>query len=568
MADPTNPPPPPPPSTGATTQEALIGGAVGAKAVAELLKSIPGGAEVLSKFSNSLNVAADSALYFSGISDGLRKSIDGLTSALNVKNIDQTLKNLSDSIKSQINDYQKLDQQFIKLGRGEDSKAYIESIRTQAFETAKLGLSQTNLINIYETLLDSYTGATKILSRQTEEFEKNKKQISELVGFNSKFGVESGKTTEILNLMNNTMGGGSQAAQKLSDNLIIFSQRTGQNANKVFGEFNANIDRFATLSADRAVASFQKLELAAARTGGSVSKVISAVEKFDDIEGGFQAGGQLNRVLSFMGGSFDTFKAMQATDEERAQMLYTAIAQTGDRFQSLQTEQAKRAMVKQIAESSGLDPKTILGLLNKSTNLAEDVKELSMRPAVTEEFTDQGRRDAAMRATTVEQLGQVQDQLLNLNPAISHLSDMVKANTERTTLGVADLFGKTDEIFKSAAAQAKSAEGFFETAKIYATELGNIKTALQSAEEKFHTTTREQTEGVIRGNTDILGKMHTAIETYNTNATKKLDVNVNVVSAPGTSATATVKQPEPTAATAVRGVASYPVPQQTPAKSP
>ena len=150
-----------------------------------------------------------------------------------------------------------------------------------------------------------------------------------------------------------------------------------------------------------------------------------------------------------MGGSFDTFKAMQATDEERAQMLYTAIAQTGDRFQSLQTEQAKRAMVKQIAESSGLDPKTILGLLNKSTNLAEDVKELSMRPAVTEEFTDQGRRDAAMRATTVEQLGAIQDQLLNLNPAVGYLSDMVKANTERTTLGVADLFGKTDAIFKS-----------------------------------------------------------------------------------------------------------------------
>jgi hypothetical protein len=563
MADPTNPSSTSP-GTGPTTQEYAIGGAVGAKAVAELLKSLPGGSELVSKFSNSLNVAADSALYFSGVSDGLRKSIDGLASAFNVKNIDQTLKSLSDSIKSQINDYQNLDQQIIKLGRGEDSKAYIESIRTQAFESAKLGLSQKNLINIYEGLLGTYTGATKVLTRQTEEFENNKKQISELIGFNSKFGISQQQTTEILNLMNVAMGGGSQAAQKLSDSLLIFSQRTGQSANKVFGEFNSNIDRFATLSADRAVQSFQKLELAASRTGTSVSKVISAVEKFDDIEQGFQAGGQLNRVLSFMGGSFDTFKAMQATDEERAQMLYTAIAQTGDRFQSLQTEQAKRAMVKQIAESSGLDPKTILGLLNKSTNLAEDVKELSMRPAVKEEFTEQGRKDAAMRATTIEQLGEIQDSLLNLNPLIDRLGDAIKGRTEITTGAVVEGFAKTDTILKNATIQAQSAQGFFETAKVYATELGNIKTALQAAEEKFHTTTREQTEGVISRNTNILDSLDTSIKTFNLNAAKKLDVNVNVSTTPGTKADSQVKQY--TAADATSGTANFTPANYTPAR--
>jgi hypothetical protein len=69
---------------------------------------------------------------------------------------------------------------------------------------------------------------------------------------------------------------------------------------------------------------------------------------------------------------------------------------------------------------------------------------------------------------------------------------MVKANTERTTLSVADLFGKTDAIFKSAAAQAKSAEGFFETAKVNKQIVSKLNRCLiDDATLHSHTTSEE-----------------------------------------------------------------------------
>jgi hypothetical protein len=431
------------------------------------------------------------------------------------KNLQDSLKTLSTILKQEVKSYQDLDQAIIKLGRGEDSKAFIESIRLQSFETMRLGISQQELINIYQELLRSYTGATRIVDRQTEEFEKNKKQISELIGFNAKFGVTQQQTTQILNLFNNTMGGGSQAAQKLSDSLLIFAQRTGQGPAKIFQEFDSAMGRFATTTSERAIESFQKIQLAASRTGTSVQQVISAVERFDDIETGFQAGGQLNRVLSFMGGSFDSFKAMQATDEERAQMIYQAIAQTGDRFQQLNTEQAKRAMAKQIAESANLDIKTVMGLLNKSTNLAEDLKEISIRPPVKEGFTEEGRQAAAMRATTAEQLFKLQGQLMDLNPLVVNLSDVLKANTEKGTAFLVEFASKSDASFRQAASQAKTAEGFLETAKAYLGSFGGIKTAFTDAEAQFHKNTRDQVEGVLSRNTTMFADFKTSVDEYN-----------------------------------------------------
>ena len=541
---------------------------VGLKISGDLAKSLAGiagirgtaAADALLQLGKGANAAGDAFLRFNGIAPQLIDNVSGIASSLATLKIGDALGKLSEQLFNQIDKYQQINQQFVKLGRGTDSKQYIESIRQQSFESLKLGISLDKLIDINKDLINNYTGATLILKRQTEEFKNNQKQITELIGFNDKFGVSQKETTDILNLFNVAMEGGSKGAQKLSDNLLIFAQRTGQGPAKIFSEFNANIDRFATMTADRAVASFQKLELAAARTGGSVSNIVSAVQRFDDIEQGFSYGGQLNRVLSFMGGSFDTFKAMQATDEERATMLYQAIAQTGDRFQQLQTEQAKRAMVKQIQEASGLDTKTIVGLLNKSTNLAADITELSKRPPVTEEFTTEGRERAAMAATTSKELMEIQTALFDLNPIVQKLSDNMQIQTERATRFLGAGMQGLDKSIVVATKNAENAEGFVAVAKSYLDEIKNVPGAFEKAAAEFTKKTREPMEGVLSRNTTIQEETGKAIRTFNENAQKGIKLSIEYVGKAGEQVKA-IQKP----LTSADAVSSFPAPQFTPA---
>ena len=507
--------------TAAGIEEGL-GTFAGAEAASRILDLLPdkikNNIPLFGQLSNSIKVAGDSAAYFSGVSQDLSKNF-GTVAGLFSKDFDKSLASISEKLKTQIDSYQKLDKEFIQLGKGENSKAYIESIRQQSFESAKLGISLQNLVDINKTLIKDYTGAITLTERQTQKYAENKKAITELAGFNDKFGVTTDQTTKILNLFNNTIEKGNMSAQKFSDSLLIFSQKTGQSANKVFTDFNSNIDRFAVVTADKAIASFQKLQMTAARTGQSVSQVIGAIERFDDIETGFQAGGQLNRVLSFMGGSFDTFKAMQASDEERAQMLYSAIGDVSDKFQALQTDQARRSFAKQLADSSGLDMKTVMGLLSKSTDLSKDIADISKKPIVAEEFTERGREEAAMRATTAEELKKIQGQMVDLNPLIGRLSNEVKENTRAFTGFTVSEFKKMDD--KLGTLLARGTRDEFTTAgKDFFTGIKNLPSDFNKYMKEFRTTTKPESDRVISGNTKIISDVTVALNKLNTRPVK------------------------------------------------
>jgi len=514
----------------------LSGAAAAAEAVGEAFtKLIPSAGKVAEIF----EVVGKNALYFSGVSDDLTKSLSSL-SGLITGDIAKSLNSLADSLKVQINNFQELDRSIIQLGRGEGSRAYIESMKQQSFEAARLGVSLSTIIETNKKLLEGYNGAIIVSNRQAESFNNNRKAMVELIAFNEKFGVSQQDSIAVLNNFNNVLGGGTKAAQTFSDQLLIFSQKTGQSATKVFGEFNQNIERFSVLSADKAVSAFQKLELSAARTGQSISSVLTSVEKFDEIDTGFQAGGQLNRVLSFMGGSFDTFKAIQSDDEDRATMLYEAIAGVSDKYSQLQTSQAKRNFAKQLVESSGVDMKTVVGLLNKSTDLSKDLADISKMPIVSEEFTSKGREDAAMRLTTSDELKKLQGELFNLNPIIVSLSDNIKNNTERFTGFSVSFFKDLDSRLGPAIAKG-GAEALLGATKVLATEAMNIPSKFEETLNNYHKTTKAQSEGIIAGNTnaivglntlfkngasvDVTGKIETTNGTVNLTGSKNPPAN-------------------------------------------
>ena len=496
--------------------------AAGAEALKKVLDLLPDSVikniPLISQLSNVIKDVGKNAAYFSGVSEDLTKNLDTVIGLFS-KDFDKSITSLTTKFEHQIETYQKLDQSFIQLGRGQNSKAFIESIRQQEFETARLGISLTSLIEINKNLLTSYTGASLLTERQTQKFADNKKAITELVGFNQKFGVSQQDTIQILNLFNNTMGKGSLNVQQFSDSLLMFSQTTGQSAQRVFSEFNSNIERFATVSADKAVASFEKLQMTAARTGQSVQGIISSIEKFDDIESGFQAGGQLNRVLSFMGGSFDTFKAIQASDEERAKMIYESISGVADKFQALQTDQARRSFAKQLVDSTGVDLKTVMGLLNKSTDLSADLADISKKPIVAGEFTEEGRRTAAIRATTADELKQVQGQLMDLNPLVVKLSGNMKDNTAAFTGFTVNFFGDLDKKLGPAIAKG-GVEGLMTAGKELFVSAKNLPSEFEKYMAIYRSKTKPEADSVISGNTTVLSNLDGTLKKLNNNPIK------------------------------------------------
>ena len=214
-----------------------------------------------------------------------------------------------------------------------------------------------------------------------------------------------------------------------------------------------------------------------------------------------------------MGGSFDTFKAMQASDEERATMLYEAIGNVSDKFQALQTDQARRSFAKQLAESSGLDMKTVMGLLSKSTDLSKDIADISKKPIVAEEFTDKGREEAAMRATTADELKKIQGQMVDLNPLIGSLSNQVKENTRAFTGFSVTEFKKMDDKVGQLLARGTGTD-FIGAGKEMFTMVKNLPSDFEKYMKDFRKTTKPETDKVISGNTKAIELLPKALETF------------------------------------------------------
>jgi hypothetical protein len=276
--------------------------------------------------------------------------------------------------------------------------------------------------------------------------------------------------------------------------MLKFADVTGQKADKVFGDFSKGLDRFAVMSSEKAIAQFEKLQATAARAGISMEGLVKGVQQFDDIDTAFEKGGQLNRVLSFMGGSFDTFKAFQADDDERARMMIEAISGVSEKYSQLQTDQARRNFARQISESTGgmFDMKQVVGILNKTSDLSKDLAEIGKMPLVTEGFTDKERTDKLVGLTTSAEFANVQDQLLGAGQAAQELAKNLRESSRQRTAAFAATTLVIDQkvltpIFTAQTGEIKTALSDFknQAALAIGAALNNPAAAFNSASTKM-----------------------------------------------------------------------------------
>lgn len=383
----------------------------------------------------------------------------------------------------------------VSLERSGQTKELQEGLKQQAFELAKLGIGYKDLKNALiggegkestGGILEGFNAVVRVSKESTEAFDFNRKSIIELVAINNKFGVSLKDTLTVLNFTNDVMNLGVQGAQKFSDQLEKFASTTGQQSSKVFTDFNSTIERFAGMNADRAMAGFQKIQLTAQRAGIEVKTIMDGIQKFDDIEQGFQTGGQLNRVLSFLGGSFDTFKAIQADDDERAQMVLDSIMNVSGQFKELTTVQAKRNFAKQLAESTGgmYDFKTIFGLLEGSKDLSRDMMDIAKKPPVLEGFTDEERTRKIVAMTTSQEFKDARDALIEASKSAQMIAEGMRQGERARTAQIIPMYEAMDRGISAVLTGDRS-----KLSQTFETIRDGIKDALTKPAETFSAAT-------------------------------------------------------------------------------
>ena len=312
------------------------------------------------------------------------------------------------------------------------NSTFIDQIRKEAYEANEYGIKLGKLVEVNAEISNSLSKAVFTSAQSRKGFEDSRSELVKLITVNEKFGASQYQTTDLINKLGNAFGGDKGLnfnITKFSDSLLKFSRETGQPFTKVLQEFSSYNDRFLQ-SVDKTPASLQKatqgfanMELIAKRTNSSVSALVGSISKFDDIDQAFSSGGQINRVLSYFGGSFDTLAAANASDEERTKMLLESISSIGDKFQQQMTNpQARRSILKELESATGLNTETLTGLLNKQTDLSKDINAIMRTPvpvSATAGISETEKKKMAMDLTTMGEVADITKEQAYIGPITS-----------------------------------------------------------------------------------------------------------------------------------------------------
>jgi hypothetical protein len=298
---------------------------------------------------------------------------------------------------------------------------FAEQIRKQTYALNEYGVSYKKVVEANVAIAESYSKATFSSAKTRQNFEEERETLQKLVTVNEKFGVGQRETIDLANKLTNSVFNNIGGVVKFSDTLLKFSKETGQPFSNTLREFGTYSERFVTaISSDAAIKSFTTLELLARRAGSSVSALVGSISKFDDIDEAFSSGGQINRVLSYFGGSLDTLAMASASEEEKAQMLLQSISSISEQFNAQMTDpNARRSVLKELTKQTGLDINTITGLLNKNNDLSKDLQSIIRTPTVTgigPEIPAEEKKRMAMAVTSQAEVDEIKKENLYIGP--------------------------------------------------------------------------------------------------------------------------------------------------------
>lgn len=290
----------------------------------------------------------------------------------------------------------------------EDSRSFIISLRRQNDALRDYGVTYGTLIQVTEAFRNNLNELT------SRTYGQNADRLRAVAAINERFGVTVGQSVDFLNNLNKGFNISGRGADRFSRTLLNFARQTGQPFNKVFQDFNSSIGQFfVTLDSRKALQRFTVFQQASRTLGTSVNSLLGVVDKFDTLEGAFETGGQINMLLSNLGGTFDAQRAILMTRPERLRYLAETIAGVGGQIRGM-SELGQRAIIRQLSQTTGFDVGTIRQFIDKGVGGDID-RLLQNSESLTAMTAKEQKRLADENTTRREKQQQVTDRLINEN---------------------------------------------------------------------------------------------------------------------------------------------------------
>ena len=422
---------------GAATEQQLRQDGVSAKAIADAKKIKKQLASAASSSRKAGDALAGSNKGIKDLLGTLNRSTGGLNkfeeAFINIGKAAASNKDAFNTLATSINEVAKLIEggakrveklriQFNKLGT-QDGRQLIRSLVAQQRQLERFGVTLQTLADT----TDSFRNNLNVLV--SDSFQAQERSLTRLAAVNTKFGISINQSTNLINSLDRGFDLSGKQADEFSRKLLKFARDTGQPFSKVFEQFNSNVkDFFVELDPDKALRKFTVFQQIARRFGTEVSELTKLTDQFETLESGMEFGGNLNMLLSNLGGSFDAVQATLMDQPQRMEYIANQVSQVGDRIRGM-SDLGQRAILRELARTLGVDVGTIRAMINrdKGEDLQRFLKGTSDLSAMT---TGNQQKLADQMTSRAERTQITNDRLVN-NFAIRAEEILQKATETR-----------------------------------------------------------------------------------------------------------------------------------------
>jgi soluble cytochrome b562 len=261
--------------------------------------------------------------------------------------------------------YEDLRKQILKTTNANND--FFFSLFNMQSEYAKsVGISRKELFVEYDEL------SNQLAMRVDKDADKRLRNLALESQKLKKLGVTN--TNDLYQTLNTQFNIMDDKMHVVSRRLIQYATETSQSNDKVFKDFKESMDKFVSIfDVDELQKNFSTFQNLSRKTGISIGSLADQVMKFDDLSQGFEAGSNLNVVLSQLGSNFDTMYMTQIEDPaQRMEYLYDRLSAARDGFEKLNGV-AKRSMFNQLVQSTGMSQQDIKALLTSDKGKVSDI---------------------------------------------------------------------------------------------------------------------------------------------------------------------------------------------------
>ena len=298
-------------------------------------------------------------------------------------------------------------------GAGKDYRRQIDNI---VISNLGFGVSHDKVSEAFTSLYGSFSGFND-LSKGTQE------SLVTTDAMLANIGVSIADSSEAFLFMSKNMGLSGTGAIDMKNRFTKMAG-PGRTVGKVFSDFNKAQERMALFSGPKLERVFSNLSNLSSKLGVDITKVLSAIEKFDTFDQASQSVAQFNAIL---GGDFmDAISLMQADGADRIMMFKDSLDSAGISFSNLD-----KFAQKHIAEQVGLDVATAGRLFgmgrDELTKYNSEQKSLEDRglaaQSVMEDLKDIAMSFALVIAPLITELKALTEGFLKMNKRFQDWSE-------------------------------------------------------------------------------------------------------------------------------------------------